>query len=276
MFKNKHLQRALKVFAEVGGGFGVARAVARSVRYRTNDGLRPMQRPVPFVATALVATLFFGFSKVGTAAPVEDTIAQRVLACSACHGPEGRAAPDGYQPRIAGKPAGYLFNQLQNFREGRRRYGPMVSMVDHLGDAYLREIAQHFAGLKLPYAAPPAPRESAAVLERGRLLATQGDPARKLPACSRCHGEALTGALPAIPGLLGLPTDYVAAQIGAWRGGDRHAQAPDCMAEVARKLEPGDVAALAAWLASRPVPATPIVEAATLTPLPLECGGLAK
>ena len=40
-------------------------------------------------------------------------MAQRVLACTGCHGPEGRAAADGYYPRIAGKPAGYLFNQLR-------------------------------------------------------------------------------------------------------------------------------------------------------------------
>ena len=30
------------------------------------------------------------------------------LACTGCHGAEGRAASDGYYPRIAGKPAGYL------------------------------------------------------------------------------------------------------------------------------------------------------------------------
>ena len=221
-----------------------------------------------------MAALLWASAGNAAAAPVEDTIAQRVIACSACHGPEGRAAPDGYQPRIAGKPAAYLFNQLKNFREGRRRYGPMVSMVDHLGDDYLREIAGHFASLSLPYAAPPPPRQGATVLERGRLLATEGDAARRLPACTRCHGEVLTGALPAIPGLLGVPSDYLAAQVGAWRSGQRRAQAPDCMAEIARRLEPGDVAALAAWLASRPVPPEAPVDAAVLAPLPLDCGGV--
>ena len=42
------------------------------------------------------------------AAPFEDSIAQRTMACTACHGPQGRAAPDGYYPRLAGKPVGYL------------------------------------------------------------------------------------------------------------------------------------------------------------------------
>ena len=210
------------------------------------------------------------------AGSVEDSIAQRVKACTACHGREGRAAPDGYQPRIAGKPAAYLFNQLQNFREGRRRYGPMVAMVDHLGDDYLREIAGYFASLELPYDAPPPPRQGDAALAHGQALATAGDASRRIPACARCHGQALTGALPAIPGLLGLPADYLAAQVGAWRSGQRRAQAPDCMAEIARRLEPADVAALAAWLASRPVPAGAPVDAARLAPLPLDCGGVPR
>ena len=35
-----------------------------------------------------------------------DDMAQRTLACTICHGKEGRAGPDGYYPRIAGNPAG--------------------------------------------------------------------------------------------------------------------------------------------------------------------------
>jgi cytochrome c553 len=81
---------------------------------------------------------------------------QRMLACTGCHGPEGRAAPDGYYPRIAGKPDGYLFNQLLNFRDGRRHYALMTNLLAPLDDAYLREIAAHFARLSLPYP-PPAP-----------------------------------------------------------------------------------------------------------------------
>ena len=43
---------------------------------------------------------------VSDAAAFEDTIAQRAMACTGCHGKEGRAASDGYYPRIAGKTAG--------------------------------------------------------------------------------------------------------------------------------------------------------------------------
>lgn len=210
------------------------------------------------------------------AAPGADTLAARVQACTACHGKEGRAAPDGYHPRIAGKPALYLYHQLVNFRDGRRRYVPMVYLVDHLSDAYLLEIADHFAALDLPYPAPPPPIADAAVLARGEALALRGDPQRRLPACSACHGEALTGVAPAIPGLLGLPPDYLKGQLGAWVNGQRRAHAPDCMADIARRLSPDEVSAVAAWLASRPLPASTKPAASLPAPLPLECGSVPR
>ncbi|MES2940699.1 MAG: cytochrome C [Pseudomonadota bacterium] len=184
----------------------------------------------------------------------QDTMAQRVLACTGCHGKEGRAGPDGYYPRIAGKPAAYLYNQLLNFREGRRQYAPMARLLEPLSDAYLMEIAQHFAGLQLPYPPPQAAAQPPELLLRGRLLAQKGDAARELPACAQCHGRTLTGMLPQVPGLLGLPRDYLNAQLGAWRTGQRRAHAPDCMAEIARKLTPEDLSAATGWLAAQPVP----------------------
>ena len=102
------------------------------------------------------------------AAPFEDTIAQRVLACTGCHGREGRAGPDGYYPRIAGKPAGYLFNQLRNFRDERRHYELMNGLLALLDDDYLREIAAYFAGLDVPYPPPAAAVEPAALRDAGR------------------------------------------------------------------------------------------------------------
>ncbi|WP_367850377.1 cytochrome c [Rhodoferax sp. WC2427] len=199
--------------------------------------------------------------------PFEDTIAQRTQACTACHGKEGRAASDGYYPRIAGKPAGYLYNQLLNFREGRRHYGLMVQMVDPLSDAYLLEIAQYFSQLDLPYPAPQPSKVTAEVLRRGQTLVQQGDPMRNVPACVQCHGTALTGVAPHIPGLLGLPRDYLNAQLGAWRTGQRRAHAPDCMGTVARQLSPDEVNAAASWLATQPLPAN-THPATTLPALP--------
>lgn len=202
---------------------------------------------------------------LGAAAPVaqaapptfEDSIAQRTKACTACHGEQGRAGPDGFYPRLAGKPAAYLYNQLLNFRDGRRHYGLMTRLVDPLTDAYLWEIAQYFASLHIPYPPPSAQATRAApdVLARGRQLALQGDPVVRLPACAQCHGHTLTGALPQVPGLLGLPADYLTAQLGGWKTGQRRAHAPDCMASVVQRLSDQDAHAVVSWLAAQPVPA---------------------
>ena len=222
-----------------------------------------------------LAALGFACSAAGAPATprtVPDTIAQRMEACTPCHGKEGRASPVGYLPRIAGKPAGYLFNQLVNFRDGRRYNAAMTYLVEQLSDDYLREIASYFASLEVPYPPPPATTERDGVLRRGELLVTRGDLYRRLPACTQCHGYDLTGALPAIPGLLGLPADYVIGQLGAWKTDNRHAAAPDCMAEVARQLSAEDVRAVAVWLASRPVPRGARPAAQPDLPLPLECG----
>ena len=178
----------------------------------------------------------------------------RLAACTACHGEQGKAGTDGYYPRLAGKPRDYLYHQLLNFRDGRRQYQPMAHLLRDLPDAYLRDIAIWFSDQHPPYPAPTATPTDAAQLARGSQLVHQGDVARKLPACSACHGAALSGVLPAIPGLLGLPRDYIGAQIGSWQSGLRHAAAPDCMADIARRLEPADVAAVAAWLSAQPVP----------------------
>ena len=203
---------------------------------------------------------------------LKDTVEQRVAACLACH--KANEQGDAFFPRIAGKPAGYLYNQLQNFKQGRRQFPMMTYMVEQLPDAYLREIAQYFSEQHAPYPAPAATSATPQMIERGRLLVHEGDAARKVPACVRCHGEQLTGLAPAIPGLVGLPRDYINAQFGAWRNKVRKATAPDCMADIANRLEEADIAAITGWLAVQR--ADPAARPATALPqpLPLKCGGV--
>ena len=233
-------------------------------------------RPVPLLVTALLlAAMFVGLlmsvATLATAATpvrIDGTLSQRVAACTACHGDTDRTTPGGYFPRIAGKPAGYLFNQLQHFRDGRREHAAMAHLLVHLTDDYLRQIATHFATLDLPY---PAPQPAGAAAAHGERLVRQGDPARGIPACVLCHGQAVTGLAPATPGLLGLPRDYLVAQLGGWRTGLRRAAAPDCMATIARQLSVDDIDAVSAWLAAQPVPRghAPTARAASGTP---DCG----
>ncbi|HSU76917.1 MAG TPA: c-type cytochrome [Burkholderiales bacterium] len=203
---------------------------------------------------------------------VADTIAERARPCLTCHGSETQATRDGFSPRIVGKPAGYLYNQLASFRDGRRGYPPMVYLVQYMTDDYLRELANYFAQLELPYPAPEPNALNAAETMRARQLIEEGDHAREVPPCAACHGASLSGAAPAIPSLLGLPRQYMNEQFGAWRNGKLRSVAPDCMAEVARRLAPADIALLTSWLASQPAHPKP---ARATEKLPLECGSVA-
>ncbi|MET3462958.1 MULTISPECIES: c-type cytochrome [Variovorax] len=236
-----------------------------------------MRHALRLIALGLLLVLQ-GMAGAATPAPpatVPDTIEQRVAACIACHGREGATTNAGYFPRLAGKPAGYLFNQLVSFRDGRRFNTDMAYMVQHLSDAYLREMAEYFAGLQLPY--PPVSPVSDATpeqLQRGSQLVREGDAARGIPACVQCHGVALTGVQPAIPGLLGLPRLYVSSQLGAWLTNERHAMAPDCMADIGRRMSTADINAVASWLAVQPMPADTRPAAALPAPLPVKCGGM--
>ena len=54
-----------------------------------------------------------------------DSMEARVQGCATCHGQSGQGTLNDYFPRIAGEPAGYLYNQLIAFRDGSRRYPPM-------------------------------------------------------------------------------------------------------------------------------------------------------
>lgn len=207
----------------------------------------------------------------GAATP-PDTMAQRMQACVACHGKDGRATNQGYFPRIAGKPAGYLYNQLVNFREGRRQNATMAYLVDHMSDVYLRQIADYFSTLDLPHPPPQTTGAPAAVLARGEQLVRHGEPQRGIPACAQCHGASMTGVRPAMPGLLGLPRDYLLGQFGAWRTGLRRAAAPDCMGEIARRLSAEDLTAAATWLSSQPVTGGPAPAGSLPEKPPLACG----
>ncbi len=209
-------------------------------------------------------------------ASVPDTIEQRMVACTICHGKNGEGLQrNEYYPRLAGKPAGYLYNQLANYRDRRREFPIMNYLVAYLSDAYMLEISEYFSKLAPPYPAPST-RAAAAVLKRGQQLVDEGDPARKLPACAACHGKTLTGMQPAIPGLVGLYGDYIAAQMGAWRNGTRHSIESDCMRDVAKLLTPEDIGAVSAWLAAQPVTGDMRPLAAGALKLPMQCGGLVK
>ena len=91
-----------------------------------------------------------------------DTMEARLLACAACHGRQGEGTNNDYFPRLAGKPAGYLMNQLVAFRDGRRRYPPMNYLLEY----HARLVSAKDGGL-LRGVAPAAGAASGCRCQRG-------------------------------------------------------------------------------------------------------------
>jgi cytochrome c553 len=130
-------------------------------------------------STALLS-IPLGNAHAQSAERAPDTMAARVLACAPCHGDKGQGTKDDYFPRLAGKPAGYLYNQLVAFWDGRRKYPPMNYLLEFLPDPYLKAMADYFASEQPPFPPPATPTVSSAILARGEMLATKGDPTHEI------------------------------------------------------------------------------------------------
>ena len=151
----------------------------------------------------------------------------------------------------------------------------MTYMVAYLSDAYLREIADYYAGLRPPYPAAGYGRAEGGARAGRELVDRRRSGARD----SRLRRLPRQGAHR--PGARdprrwsGCNRDYIAAQMGSWKvRACETRESPDCMAEIANGSPPEDIAAVTAWLAAqRASPDTPPAPAGSLK-LPIECGGV--
>ena len=241
-------------------------------RIRRSGKARGLATGLPVVSALFVPAIASAQEAASPAFKTLDSMEARVQGCVTCHGQSGQGTNNGAYPRIAGKPAGYLYNQLLAFRDGTRKYAPMNYLVAYLPDAYLREMADHFAKLRPPFAEREQATADDSAMARGQALVTGGDSKSGIPACIACHGAGLTGMNPGIPGLVGLRPAYVAGQLTRWRVGSRHATEPDCMKRIAARLTDADVTAVSAWLGRLEAPKDPSPESSNLVRMPFACG----
>lgn len=169
--------------------------------------------------------------------------------CIRCHGRDGAGRGDGVFPRLAGQTETYLRASLHAYARGDRHSGMMQPAVAGLDPRELDRLARHFA-MQDARASPPHARDAAA-LERGRRLALQGEPSRRIAACAACHGPGDAPRNPMYPELAGQYQRYLALQLRLFklgeRGGTAHATV---MRTIAAPLQEGDIQDLAAYYAS--------------------------
>ena len=118
-----------------------------------------------------------------------------VSACARCHGENRRGPSSRLVPVLHGQPAAFLISALEDYAHARRPSGIMQPLARDLSSEDREQVARYYAGLA-PLAAPDLPLNLESV-ERGRKLATGGDPAARIPACMDCHNNVIARRLSA-------------------------------------------------------------------------------
>jgi len=170
-------------------------------------------------------------------------------ACAACHGADGNSTLAA-NPVLAGQHADYTLKQLTNFRsrDGKPAERPnavMAGMVATLSVDDLRDLAAYFETQR------PVPRmaRDADLVKLGQAIYRGGILSKNVAACSACHGPNGSGMPSQFPRLAGQFADYTAAQLRAFRSGERANDPNRMMRAVAEKLSDREVAALAEYIA---------------------------
>ncbi len=178
----------------------------------------------------------------GEEAKLADTV---VRPCAVCHGDRDSSPASALVPRLHGQREPFLANALRQYRDGTRPSGFMQPPVAELGDGEIELIAKYYAALA---PLPPAPRAVGdAQSQLGRKLASEGDPARRIPACLSCHGPQ---AHETYPTLDGQSAAYLAGQLRLWKSGhNAKTDGAAIMAPIAVRLSDVDIDALSHYFA---------------------------
>lgn len=166
--------------------------------------------------------------------------------CAQCHAVDGNSAVAA-NPRLAAQPEAYLYKQLHDFKTGKRKNPVMNGFAAPLSEADMRNLAAWYAG----QAAKPGKATDAKLAEAGGKLYRGGNKSTGMPACMACHSPSGAGIPAQFPRLAGQHAAYVAAQLKAYRSGERGADGDvnaAMMRAVAAKLSDADIDALAQYV----------------------------
>jgi cytochrome c553 len=175
--------------------------------------------------------------------PSEVPRAALVRNCATCHGDREAGPESALVPRLHRQRERFLANALDQYAKGTRPSGIMQTVALGLNGRDMQLIAKYYAGLPSISAPPSANKDETS--ELGRKLATEGDPARRIPACISCHGPQKHETFPTLDGQ---SAAYLAGQLRLWKAG--HNTVTDgaaIMAPIAVRLNERDIEALARY-----------------------------
>lgn len=168
---------------------------------------------------------------------------QKSAPCVACHGVDGNSVNPEW-PSIAGQHASYTVEQLQAFKNGARQNPLMTPQAQPLSEQDMEDLAAYYAQQKLK-----GGETDPAKLALGQRIYRGGDAQRGVAACSACHGPTGLGNPAArYASIQGQHATYVAAQLRAYRAGERQTDPNQMMRNVASGLTDEQIDALAAYV----------------------------
>lgn len=109
-------------------------------------------------------------------------------------------------------------------------------------------VTAYYSQLPAPQTAPLA-GQSATPAELGAWLAMRGKWTSQVPACAQCHGANGGGVGDVFPPLAGLSSNYIQAQVKAWKTNTRPPGPLGLMPAIAVKLSDAEAAAVAQYYA---------------------------
>jgi len=158
-------------------------------------------------------------------------------ACFACHGPEGNSTNPAY-PILAGQNWRYIYIELRDFKEGRRKDPQMSPMAANLTRDQMIALGNYFAAQKQK---PIGFKADAAKVAAGRKISDT-------VLCPMCHQGDFVGQNE-IPRVAGQWPPYVKKQLEDFRAKRRTNDAGN-MTSVAAGLSDDDIENLSQYIAN--------------------------
>ena len=169
--------------------------------------------------------------------------------CVACHAADGNSVAAA-NPKLAGQIYEYLHKQLINFKpeagkKAARDNAVMAGMVANLSAEDMQNVATYFASQKLK----PAAAKDKELAALGQKIYRGGNAATAVAACAGCHGPAGAGIPAQYPRISGQFSEYVDAQLKAFRSGTRSNDPNGMMRAVAARMTDREIQAVAEYVA---------------------------
>ncbi len=175
------------------------------------------------------------------------TIASQV--CAACHAADGNSQIAA-NPKLAGQVFEYLHKQLTNFKpqgamKAERDNAVMAGMVANLSPEDMKNVAAFYAAQKLK----PSAAKDKDLAALGQKVYRGGNASTGVAACAGCHGPTGAGMPSQYPRIAGQFSEYVEAQLKAFRSGTRANDPNGMMRSVVARMTDREIQAVADYVA---------------------------